>query len=81
MNMIQRLLFVTVLMFLVAPLAVHGTLVSDDKVTFDPALAVTNFNQFKTNIDSRFPSCYFNVDTLSYIKCNHFYFRGTRILD
>ncbi len=46
------LFVVTVFMFL-ASSSVRATLTAADQPTFDPAVAVSNFNQFKTNIDSK----------------------------
>ncbi|KAK4007940.1 hypothetical protein OUZ56_013101 [Daphnia magna] len=31
--------------------SVHGTLTAEDQPTFDPTVAIANFNQFKTNLD------------------------------
>ena len=47
------LFVVTVFMFL-ASSSVQASLIAADQPTFDPAVAVSNFNQFKTNIDSKF---------------------------
>jgi hypothetical protein len=47
------LFVVTVIMFL-ASSSVQATLLAADQPTIDPAVAVSNFDQFKTNIDSKF---------------------------
>jgi hypothetical protein len=46
------LFVVTVFMFL-ASSSVGATLIAADQPTFDPTVAISNFNQFKTNIDSK----------------------------
>ncbi|EFX75529.1 hypothetical protein DAPPUDRAFT_306721 [Daphnia pulex] len=50
MNMQIALFVGTIFMFL-ASSSVRATLIAADQPTFDPAVAVSNFNQFKTNID------------------------------
>jgi hypothetical protein len=52
------LFVVTVFMF-PAWSSVHATLIATDQPTFDPTVAVSNFNQFKNNIDSKFDLTYF----------------------
>ncbi|XP_057375301.1 uncharacterized protein LOC130696235 [Daphnia carinata] len=40
-----------VVTILTATASVHGTLTAADQPTFNPTVAISNFNQFKTNLD------------------------------
>ncbi|KAI9553908.1 hypothetical protein GHT06_019178 [Daphnia sinensis] len=49
--MMNNAMILFVVTILTATASVHGTLTTADQPTFDPTVAISNFNQFKTNLD------------------------------